>query len=529
MEKHRFFSILVVIGLVVALALSGSLIVSAQEPTEEPAPPMEEPAPPTEEPEPTEEPVPTEEPTPEPTVEPTATPEPTVVPAEEPIEAQQAASFTTEVYIQNASASQNAITIEWYNTDGTTYTGGPTADTLNGYGCGTYEYPGTGPWSGSAVVSSGELVAAAVRVTGDTSPAIGSGYVGTDAGSTDPIYLPSVHNSTWETLIAVQNVGSIATDARVTFSGLPATAVVVNANIQPNASWYIDCTTIGLPSEFAGTAIVESVGGQPLYAVVKEDVPSTNTTVSYEGIPQSAAATRLYFPVFNRNESSGNATGWNANLQIMNTAATQATARITWLDPDGTVAQTTDFAIPGNEGIYVAGLLYPTSRNAWSGSAVVESVGGQGLVGLNAFVYAYYGVRGHYGWFSGFSSGTQYAYGPMIKKNYTTELTGECVNILVQNLDATNTANVTLTFYDSDGTQRPDPINIPALAPESTYYQAIQLVSGITASSWEGCVRITADRDIAVVGLGQGLGGKHIMSGWPRDTASIYNFVNLTQ
>jgi outer membrane biosynthesis protein TonB len=100
-EKYRFFSILAVVCLVVALALSSSLVVSAQEePTEEPtvelteeptAEPTEEPtAEPTEEPtaEPTEEPTaePTEEPTAEPTEEPTAEPteEPTAEPTEEP-------------------------------------------------------------------------------------------------------------------------------------------------------------------------------------------------------------------------------------------------------------------------------------------------------------------------------------------------------------------------------------------------------------------------------------------------------------
>jgi len=439
---------------------------------------------------------------------------------------------TTVVYVQDVSGAANTFGITWHNEDGSV--AAVTAnENLQAYERRSYIYPGAGSFRGSVVIQGGD-VAANVKLTNDPSSDTASvaGYSGASTGSTDPVYLPSLHRSNWASLISIQNTGS------------GPTGVTVNIN---DGLLNIDCGTIeqygtcyvnlddypALGTAWYGYGVVTS-DAEPIYVVVREDYASTETIVAYEGIPQGEGATRLFFPVYNRNSdscSNSEGSGWNGNLQIQNTAATPAQARITYKNTDGTTAETITRDLAPYGGVYVSGLCYPSSVNNWYGAVVVESIlddgnGLEPLVGLNLMVWLKDRTRGNYGIFKAVSSGHQSVYAPFFAKNNSGSpdaFTGENVQILVQNLDLAETASIQVTYYNTDGSYQTS--FTQDVSPGSNFYQHIGTVSGLPDNSWSGSVMITSDRDIAAIAQGQSVGGKATQRGWPRDTANFYSFI----
>ena len=169
--------------------------------------------------------------------------------------------------IQNTNASNGAsITIQWFDAATGNEVLPATNDTIPANGRKTYTAPGT-TFKGSAVVSSGETVVAEVQVIGN-STGISAGYTGGEAGDTT-LYIPQILRSAWETLVAVQNVGTANTNVTLTVRDTGGTTVASKTinNVKPNASAYFD---IKNDPEFSGitkffeSALVTSSGGVPI-------------------------------------------------------------------------------------------------------------------------------------------------------------------------------------------------------------------------------------------------------------------------
>jgi hypothetical protein len=487
---------------------------SRAEPTEEPTvEPTEEPtAEPTEEPtaeptvEPTEEPTaeptaePTEEPTEEPTVEPTE--EPTVEPTEEPtaeptveptveasiggtgageIDAQALGTFSTIIHVQNKANTPTNVIVDWKNeTTGASIS--PATDvTIQGDGQVTID--GSGVTGGGTVNSGGGIPSGLSRgsavVTADNqgvavvvdvvnSGGVMDSYQGFSAGM-DTAYLPVMHANNWHQTIAVQNAGTSAAGYTIRFfnedgSERVADQITVADNTLPvGASQYYEMDNI-ISGSWAGAAVVEATAGDLIAVASNEyflDLVTNSTPVmdiSYEGLPDTEAANRLFFPV-THNFYPGYFNGWMTFMSVQNVGGSPIDITCRYLNTDGSTAHTvTKTNITSNAAAFFWAKDYTANLgSAYVGSAVVtcEPSATCQMVGIMDDYIQYQSpatsILGGVGYFKAGSlaSGATKLYFPSVRKN--TASGGINATVVVQNLDEATTANVTVSLYDQNG------------------------------------------------------------------------------
>ena len=448
MERYRFFSILAVVCLVVALALSGSLVVSAQEePTEEPTvelteeptaeptvEPTEEPTPeptgeptaePTEEPtsEPTEEPTvePTEEPTPEPTEEPTVepteepTPEPTEEPTEEPtvepaggeVGATAFGSWTTEaIAIQNISGGSATAQLALYQGGGSdpvqTIDLGTIAATGN-----VWVFPSQISADGryAGVISADGAMAAAVH-NFNASGAAADFYYGENNPSQVmwcPLVFGAGYSGGWYSLIHAQNATGSTQNVQIEIyvAGSTSPLVTTSQSVATNASYTFDLQNDSRFSTFASNYGYAKVTGQSGdIAVVVDNLRARSSSGeqmqnSYSAVPDSAAGTTLLAPLVFKTYS-GN---WNTGINVLNIGGSQTTVTAQYTPSSACTGCTggTD-SITVNPG--AVGTFYlptrPVPHDAWFGSVELTSSGGNNVLAVaNTTKYASTGSVGY--------------------------------------------------------------------------------------------------------------------------------------
>jgi hypothetical protein len=495
--------------LVLMLALSSNVaLVSAQEeptvevtaePTEEPrveptAEPTEEPtAEPTEEPtaEPTEEPTaePTEEPTAEPTEEPTEEPtaEPTAEPTEEPtaeptveasigsageIDTQALGTFSSILYIQNTANSPTTVIVDWKNeTSGASVTPasnvtiparGMVTINQNGVTGGTVNSGGGIPAGfsrGSAIVSATPNDVAAIVEIRNSGGATAA-YEGVSAGM-PKAFLPVMHANNWHQMIAVQNVGSSAAGYTIYFYNENGTErvgdrITVADNTLPvGASRYYNIDS-EISGGWSGAAVVQATAGDSIVVGSNDyflDLLGSGTPVmdiSYIGIPETAAANTIYFPV-THNFYPGYFNGWMTFMGVQNAGSANANITVRYLNPNGSTAHTvTKTGIAPNVSAFFWAKDYTAQLgSSYVGSAVVtcQPSATCQIVGLmdDYIYYQQTSALGGIGYFAAFSSGTTDVYFPSIHKG-TPDGT-----VVAQNLGGA-TANVTVYLYNYTGT-----------------------------------------------------------------------------
>ena len=140
---------------------------------------------------------------------------------------------------------------------------------------------------GSAVVTSDQPV---VAIVNEVNYARGTGMsYNTLSGGTTTVNAPLLFKNfnNWNTGLQVQNVGTAATHATVTYYGAGGTWTE-EADIEPGASHtFYQPANPSLPDGFVGSAVVES-DGQPIVAVINETnyARSGDAAMSYTGINQ---------------------------------------------------------------------------------------------------------------------------------------------------------------------------------------------------------------------------------------------------
>jgi len=275
-----------------------------------------------------------------------------------------------------------------------------TNDTVSGAPLSAALPPG---WVGSSVVSSDREAAAVVLVN------YSGGALGTDgltsadyAGTANPgsdIFCPSVGMRSAEaTEITVMNTsGSNISDVSVSFTdrigaaaGTAKTGESINAYAQK--TYELFDSSFALSANFLGAARVQSTGGTPLAVVAVTHWGGG--TFAYNCQPTDAAATALYAPkVMRRKPAWLGAWLDSSGVVAVNTAGTQATARVEFYDRDGNASGVFTDTIPAysahgyNTEYYgqadhdvIDGLVGTgTAANPnWLGSAVIKSVGSGG-------------------------------------------------------------------------------------------------------------------------------------------------------
>jgi hypothetical protein len=274
--------------------------------------------------------------------------------------------FDTEISVQNASGSPVDVTVNYYNKAGTLVSGA--TDTCNslavGAACRRNQADNSvlpGNFNGSAEVTSSGPVVVVVNQNGPNKQNTYNGFTG--GGPT--LYAPIIMNAYYgfKTVVQVQNVGSSATEVRVTYSD----GVVVTSNpVPPKSSVSFYNWTEGHASNFLGSAKIESIGGSDIVGTVNQtnDIQSSSYNLFVGG------AGTFVLPTIMRNYYD-----YSTSFQIQNVSTSAVDCVVTYDDgvpaaPSGSLT-----GIPAGGSVLVPNRNETGHGNNYTGSATVVCTG----------------------------------------------------------------------------------------------------------------------------------------------------------
>ena len=204
--------------------------------------------------------------------------------------------------------------------------------------------------------------------------------------------------------------------------------------------------------------------------------------MAYDGF--ATGSTTMYVPMLFRNAFGGT---YNAALYVQNIdAANTANITLDYYDSSGSLTCSHADSIPA---LSSHGYWMPTEcvPDGWVGGVVItadHNVVAVGRPHIGAEITSY----------DGFPSGSTSMYVPMLFRNAF----GGTYNaaLYVQNTDPSNTANITIQYYDTSGNPTCSHMDtIPALASHGYWLPTECMPDG-----WVGGAVITADHNIVAVG-----------------------------
>ena len=190
-----------------------------------------------------------------------------------------------------------------------------------------------------------------------------------------PLLLRQYHG--WNTGIQIQNLGAASSSVRVTYSTRGALEALASSTLTiPSfaSRTLYQPTDDRIPSDWVGSALIESLDGQPLAAIVNQ-VNGTGPGMSYVAI--DAPSPRIYAPLLFKN-----AGGWNTGLQVQNTGSQATTLRATFAGSEDSETWSETAAVgPGASTTFYqpANSQLP---DPFVGAGVVSSTGDQKLSGV---------------------------------------------------------------------------------------------------------------------------------------------------
>jgi len=370
--------------------------------------------------------------------------------------------WNTGIQVQNTTNQDAKVVVSYYDAGAVIHT----LDTIPANSSKTYYQPAITElpdgFDGSATVCADQAVAAIVNQTSySQEPNVAGSYEAFDRAETaTTLYAPIIFKNynQWNTQLAVQNAGTMTSTVRVTYhrTNGPGGPWEEEVDIAPGKRHTFDqATNAELPSNFVGSAVIESLNGQPLAAMVNE-FKITGIALSYTCF--GGGATTVYAPLLFKHYGYANA--WDTGLQVQNMGAITTTVTVTYRGPGGPYTETAIVG-PGQAHTF----YQPANADLpdyFVGSAVITS--DQPIVAIvNEVNY----VAGSGMSYSCFSGGTKNISTPLLFKRYNNWDTG----IQVQNIGA-GTTTVTVTYYRSNGPGGPWTDSHTLSAYESyTFYQ----------------------------------------------------------
>jgi hypothetical protein len=241
-----------------------------------------------------------------------------------PVQAQQFASYTSGINVQNLSGSLATIVINFYEAGAANGTGGalvtPANDTIAANGVKNY-FPLSAPsgFKGSIVISSDQPLGAVTNI-GNSNLTSLDAYVGLSAGSTNS-YLPLLHkgNSGYNSWYSVQNAGTSPATVTVKYSDTPGSSPDATITVAPNAS-----VSVAQKDEAFHTAKLFAAtltSNQPIVVVVLQE--NANNVLAYTGFP--AGSTLPVMPIINMNNS-----GYITGTQIYNLGSSSTNVTVSY-------------------------------------------------------------------------------------------------------------------------------------------------------------------------------------------------------
>ena len=349
-------------------------------------------------------------------------------------------SYDSALYVENLDTSNTAnITIHFYDSSGNeTYSMPDTIAPLASKGYWLPSIAGLGSsWVGGVKVESDRDIVAVGR------PHVGPQvmtYNGFSAGSTTayvPMLFKDAFGGSYDAALYIQNVDpSNTADITIHFydaSGNETYSMV--DTLSPLASkgyWLPSISALG--ASWVGGVKVES--NRNIVAVGRPHIGSQ--VLTYNGF--SSGSLNTYVPMLFKDAFGGS---YDSALYVQNVdPSTNAHITIRFYDSNGVQAHSmTDTVSPLASKGYWLPAITPLGTS-WVGGVKVESdrdIVAVGRPHVGAQVMAY----------NGFASGSTNAYVPMLFKD---AFGGSYDSALyIQNLDASNDADVTIKFYDVDG------------------------------------------------------------------------------
>lgn len=360
-------------------------------------------------------------------------------------------SQSSHVLIRNLSGDDVDVVAQFVDTDGTTpHSVGFSLPPNGARTIHADDYPELGTsWRGSNVIySSGPLLSTAILYGDPTAHSIYEGYGGSEGGT--ELFMPSVHWNAlgqWST-IAIQNVDTADAEVEIAYydrggnvvAGPFAATIPVGASEIRSSE--TDCAGGICGDPPVGSLRVTSTNGKKLGAVVQENVH--DGTYAYKSFDLSGADTKFLLPSVHRNPG-----GQFSHILVQNTSEVlSATATITYTKQDGTVADVFSHEIaPAGSWTFHTDGFEPSEdpTNLGNvGSAVVTSDGPDIFVTVIETVadrpYCYRGYNS--------TAGSTNLLLPSVHHNPL----GQYSHVLVQNTSSTSSTDVTIEYYNQDGT-----------------------------------------------------------------------------
>lgn len=347
-----------------------------------------------------------------------------------------------------------------------------------------------------------------VSVTSDKNlVTVGRPHIGTEVTSYDgfasgslsafvPMLFKDAFGGSYDAALYIQNLSNSAS-AAVTIQFINASGItdcVINDSIDAHASkgyWLpstFACNVGSLPSGWVGGVKVSS--DQPIVAVGRPHIGSE--VMTYNGF--SAGSTAAFIPMLFNGAFGGS---YNAAFYLQNVDTTNtANVTIEYFDSAGTLNCTkTDTLAPlASKGYWV-----PTAT-CDSGSLPAGWVGGVKVTSDQPIVTV---GRPHIDTqvttYNGFTSDSTSSYVPMLFK----DAFGGSYDaaFYVQNTHPSNTANITIKYYDNTGTLNCTKSDTLApLASKGYWVPTVTCDSGSLPAGWVGGVEVTSDQSIVSVG-----------------------------
>ena len=231
----------------------------------------------------------------------------------------QGQGYTSGIQVQNLDAGPAAVTLTFYNQDGSTAS--QTSDTIPGNDSKTYfgtTLTAPSGFSGAAVISSDKPLASISNVL-KNGFAAGAAYVGSNAGSTS-VSLPLLmqNNSGYNTWFSLQNAGSATAAVTVSYSD----GTSASGSIPVGAARVFNQATENHNAAIFSASISSD---QPVVAVAVQERPAS--IAAYNGF--TGGSTNPVMPLINANNA-----GFRTGIQIQNTGSTSTDVTVTYTSPN---------------------------------------------------------------------------------------------------------------------------------------------------------------------------------------------------
>jgi hypothetical protein len=247
----------------------------------------------------------------------------------------------------------------------------------------------------------------------------------------------------YDSALYIQNVDA-STPSNITikyYDSVGTLTCTVPDTLAPLASkgyWLPGLSAACLPDGWVGGAVVTSDTH-----IVANGRPHINGEVmTYDGF--SSGSLTSYLPMLFKNAFSGGS--YDSAFYVQNVGGSQATINMQYYDNTGALTCTnSDTVAPfASKGYWLPSLSADCLPDGWAGGVLVTSdqpivTVGRPHIGSQVTIY------------NGFSAGAESSYVPMLFKNAYSNGSYDSA-FYVQNVDASMVANITIKYYELDGT-----------------------------------------------------------------------------